>query len=659
MGNMDIGLSGLRVALTALDTVGNNMANAATEGYHRQEIRVSPIPSGLGTGHPTGAGAEVTDIRRLVDAITEKEILRQQPLQGQTAQELETLQSVETILGDMSTGGLSQALDAFFASLREVAGQPQSAALRDQVVWAADALSAKFRGISSGINEIDAALRREADNLIDQVNGLATEIADLNRRIRDLYVRGTPDNNLIDRRDQAVVRVSELLDVEIQQGDDGTVSLFAGGRTVVVRTQATALEVGTTPDGKLGISVAGAGNFDEQAGGGRLGGILTLENDILPQTLGALDALATEIIRSINQAHVQGVGAAGSFTQTIGNVTEDDLSAWQPPPAAGQVFVRITNTATGAVERKAVTVDPGSADPAVSTLSGIASQFDALAGLGASVTAAGLRLAADTGYQFDFLPAVLPAPTTSGLTPGSAQPTFSGNYTGTANQTFTFRIVGTGAVGVTDGLAVEVADGGGNVVANLSVGRGYAAGDVLEAADGIRLNLSSGNLTDGETFTADAIASSDTSGFLAGAGINVFFHGASAATIDVADDLRTSSRRLATASGAGGADNLNALRMAGLADARFERLDGATISGRYRQLAANVGLKIATRQALQEASERALTQLANQRDKLSGVDLNEEAAKMLLFEQLFQSMAKYLATVNQTQQALFTVVVSQ
>jgi flagellar hook-associated protein FlgK len=656
MANMDIGLSGLRVALTALDTVGNNMANAATEGYHRQEVRVSAVPSGLGTLYQVGAGAEITEIRRFVDAICEKEVLRQQPVQGQTAQELQTLRTVETLFGDIASGGLGTALDQFFGALRQLAGQPESTALRDQAVRAADALSAQFRSLASGVSQVDTALTREADSLISQVNALTAEIADLNRRIRDATVRGTSDNNLTDRRDRAVANVAELIGVEVQQGDDGTVSLFAGGRAIVLGTRATELEVGTTPAGKLGISIAGADNFDEQVGGGRLGGILALKNELLPQTMGAVDALAAQIIRSINQVHVQGTGTAGAFDQTVGNLAEEDLSVWQPPLAAGQVFVRIINTVTGSVERRAVTVDPASADPAVSTLSGIASQFDALEGISASVLPAGLRIQAETGYRFDFLPALPGAPTTNGLTPGSAQPTFSGNYAGSADQTFTFRIIGSGTVGVADGLSIEVTDGGGNVVTNLNVGRGYAAGDALTVADGIRLSLSSGSLTDGDVFTADALASSDTCGFLSGAGINVFFHGNSAATIDVADELRTSSRRLATAAGAGGADNLNALRLADLADARFETLDGATLADGYRRIVTNVGQQIATRQARQEASDSALAQLIAQRDSLSGVDLNEEAAKMLLFEQLFQSMAKYLAVVDKTQQALFTVI---
>lgn len=656
MSGMSIGLSGLRVALAGLETVGNNIANAATPGYHRQEVRVVPLTAGIGTTLQTGGGAEVAQLQRIYNSVAENEILRQQPLQAQTAQELATLQSAEAVLGDLTSGGLGTTLDAFFTALTELTTQPDSPALRDQVVSAADALAAQFRSTAAGLDRLGQTTRVEAETLIDQVNGLTTEIAELNRRVRDLFYRGTPDNNLLDQRAQAIARLSELLDIQVQEGSEGSINILAGGTALVAREKATALDVGLDENGRLGFAVAGTGQYDSQITGGRLGGLAALTNDLLPAIAETVDTLAAELVSRTNAVHVQGAGLTGSFSELKGWMMPEDLGEWEPPLAAGEIHIRLIDSATGDVRREVVTVDPASADPGRSTLTGIAAQFNAIAGLSAQVTTSGLRLAADGGMQFDFLPTVGPSPTTSTLAPGSAVPTFSGTYAGEANEAFTFRVVGTGTVGVTPGLSLDVIDSAGNTVTRLAVGLGYAAGDTLDVVDGLRLQLAAGPLADGQTFTVEALASADTSGLLAGAGINAFFRGNSAASIQVAADLLQSSDRLATSLTGDAADNLNARRLADLADVGIDALGGDTAPDAFRRLATAVGQQIAVRQARQEGLDHTLTQLAAQRDSASGVDMNEEAAKLILFEQLFQSMARYLATLDRAQQSLFEVL---
>jgi flagellar hook-associated protein FlgK len=654
MSDMSISLSGLDVALKAIETIGNNIANASTPGYHRQEVEIVPMPSSTAGGVSIGGGAQVVDVRRFIDQVLEAEIFRQQPLMGQVQTELGTLRSVEGILGNLSTEGASAALNNFFNSLTQLASQPESAPLRDQAVWAADVLASQFRNLSAGLDDLNHGLDVEVSATIDQANGLIDQIADLNAQIRESSVR-SPDNNLLDRRDEAVSQLAALLDIQVQDGGSGTVIVRSGGMSLVGRGGAAHLEAGTTPGGLTGIAVAGTKFFDATISGGSLGALLALKNTILPDVRDALDATAQQVIQRINQEHVQGVGTAGPFSRLVGGVADEDLSAWNPPLAAGTFYMRITNAATGAVSRAAVAVDPSSADPAKSTLSGIAGQIDALTGVRASVASSQLRIEAEDGYRFDFQPAILPTPAENHLT-GSAQPTISGLYTGATNQVLTAQVVGTGQVGVTSGLALKITDGNGNVLTTLNVGAGYAAGDVLEVADGVRLAFSAGDLNDGETFTVQALADSDTSGFLAGAGLNVFFRGNSAGTIEVADELLSDSSGLATSLGAAGTDNAGALRMAAVGDAKIESLGGVTIGDYFRRLVADVGQQVAVRQARQEGLQKAAQQLAIQRDDISGTDINEEAAKLMVFQQMFQSMAKYLAVVESTTKYLFDTV---
>ncbi|MCX5682511.1 MAG: flagellar hook-associated protein FlgK [Planctomycetota bacterium] len=652
MSDLSIGINGIRVALKSIEIIGNNMANAATEGYHRQRVIIEPVTATSTGGLDVGSGAQVTQLSRQYDDIVEKELLRQQPMMAGVGQELDTLQSVESVFGDMTAEGLGSSIEQFFNVLTELSGQPLNATLRDQAVWSADGMAIQFHNVSAALSSMKSNLDAETSNLVDQVNNMTSEVADLNSRIRALYYRGGVDNNLIDRRDQIISQLSELADVQVGRNGDGTTNLVVGGASLVIIDRARAVELGNTPDGNRCLTLAGAKDATLQIENGRIGAILNLNNRILPGIQGDLDNLAKELVQNINQAHVQGLGVAGSFTQLSGWHTESsDLTQWNPPLTAGTIQVRITDTATGAAVRNSVAVDPST-----DTLDDVAARLDALTGLKAQVIDSRLCLSSETGYKFDFSAALLPQPSSGGLT-GAAQPAISGTYTGAANQALTFTVAGAGGnVGVTDALTVRVTNADGDLITNLNVGSGYAAGDTLAVVDGVRVAFGAGDLKAGETFGVDAIANADTSGFLAGAGLNTFFSGNSASTINVMDDLRESSDRLATAATAGGTDNLNVRAMAAVGETTHTALDNATPGNFFQKMVTDLGQQIALRQGRKDGFDNSIQQLSKQRDDASGVDLNEEAAQLLVCEQLFQSMAKYLTISDKTMQTLFDIV---
>jgi flagellar hook-associated protein 1 len=161
----------------------------------------------------------------------------------------------------------------------------------------------------------------------------------------------------------------------------------------------------------------------------------------------------------------------------------------------GTFYIRLTNTATGAVTRHAIPVNVGGASP--DTPATIAAGIDAIPGLSASIMSSRLHIVADMGYTFDFLPAVLPEPTATAFTAGSP-PTVSvsGLYDGRENQVFTFTVVGSGAIG-NGTLRLDVTDRNGDLVSTLNLGQGYAAGEAIQLRNGIKIAVSMGQLNDG------------------------------------------------------------------------------------------------------------------------------------------------------------------
>jgi flagellar hook-associated protein FlgK len=334
-------------------------------------------------------------------------------------------------------------------------------------------------------------------------------------------------------------------------------------------------------------------------------------------------------------------------------MTSTTLADFSPPVTDGNIYIRVTNTSTGAVTRSAIAVD-ASAD----SLGTLATAISAVTGVIASVNSSRLSISADANYTFDFLPAALPSPTAGTMT-GSSPPTVtvSGIYTGTQNDTFRFAVSGAGTVG-NGALQLQVIDNGGagSVIATLSVGNGYAAGEKLDIGNGIQIAVGAGDFGAGDNFDVDAFADTDTTGVLAGAGINTFFLGNSASDLAVSSATAAAPGRIATALGSDTTDNTNAVRMANIKDQTSSNLDSMTSQEFYRRLVTDIGTLMSSRKMREENIQILVHDLATQQSEMSGVDINDEAARMLLFEQMFKAMAKYLNTVQSSLSTVMDII---
>jgi flagellar hook-associated protein FlgK len=638
-----IGISGLAAAQKGLDVIGNNVANAATEGYHRQRIDLSAAYSSQVGAALLGGGVDIAGITRIIDRLLEMEILRQHSSLEQVSQEATTLSTVESAFGELSGGGtLSELIDKFFATLQDLCAHPSEVIWQSEVATGGQNLANQFRTTADFLTQLETQITLEAQNAVEQINTLTNQVAELNNDIERMEMTGGQANNLRDQRDQRITELAKLIGIETQSREYGVVDVSIAGIAVVAGSAAMELQVGLTDNNLLGICPAGTQNYDTSVQGGQLGALLSLKNETIAGVHADLDALAGAIIQQVNQYHVQGVGSDGSFSELAGwRMTSENLADFDPPVTSGKMYIRVINTATGETGRHEIDLDVST-----DSLTSIAAKISAITGLSASAASSRLQIQAEANYKFDFLPAVLSEPTTSNLT-GTSPPAISvsGIYTGAENQTFTVTVAGIGSVGNGD-LRLEVRDSQGEVVATLNVGSGYAAGDKLDIGNGIKISLSPGDLNAGDTFEIDAFANTDTSGFLAAVGINTFFSGSSAIDMAVCSQITSSPGQIATALGPELTDNTNALRLAALKDKTLGSLSGMTPGEFYRRLAADIGQQLAVKQMRQENVETMIQNLANRQSDISGVNINDEAAQMLIFEQMFQAMAKFLSTVQ-------------
>ena len=165
MQNYSIAMSGLSSAQKALDIIGNNIANAATDGYHRQRVELTPAYSPQTGSVQVGGGVKVSGVTRLIDRLLEEEILRQQSSSGQVSQELATLLNIENAFGELSAGSsLSKILDEFFNALQDLSAHPSEIIWQNQAVTAGQTLAGQFRTLGEFLYRLETQIKLEEEN---------------------------------------------------------------------------------------------------------------------------------------------------------------------------------------------------------------------------------------------------------------------------------------------------------------------------------------------------------------------------------------------------------------------------------------------------------------------------------------------------------------
>ncbi|MCL4515590.1 MAG: flagellar hook-associated protein FlgK [Firmicutes bacterium] len=345
------GLRGLMAQQRALDTTGHNIANANTPGYSRQVTNLtttSPytVPS---FGRPAaagqiGTGVAAEAVERMRSAFLDDQIRNESETLGYWAAQSETLTQVEGILGEPSNSGLRNALDAFWKSMQDLSLHPESmpirAIVRQRGVELADMIQHTYAQLSDTQKSVDQAITLK----VDEINGIARQIADLNDQISKAVGVGLQPNDLLDRRDLLVTKLSKMVNVSTFNGENGALTVNIGGISLVAGEQAHQLT--TVPNAAnnnlVDVQWADFTNpspppalLPADVTNGELKGMLDVRDVKLAGYMTNLNDLATGLIapgpaQSVNSRHQAGfdlTGAPGGVFFTAGsnasNITVD------------------------------------------------------------------------------------------------------------------------------------------------------------------------------------------------------------------------------------------------------------------------------------------------------------------------------------------------
>ncbi|MEN6386403.1 MAG: flagellar hook-associated protein FlgK [Phycisphaerales bacterium] len=667
MPDFSIGLSGLTAIQKAINVIGNNIANAASEGYHKQKVELSPAYFSTQGSVIIGGGVEVATVRRAIDTLLEQEIYRQNSELGSLAQQENSMRTIENAFGDFTTedGGLGATIDTFFTSLQNLTAHQQDNIWLNQFVSDATSMAGQFRTLGEYLTEIQSQIRLEGENIIENINTIAEQITKLNDKIESVSLVDGNANAMCDQRDQLISELSTLIGVSTINRDNDVVDVAVSGIPLVAGSAKSALALGFNSNGELGVTIQGGGIYTSDVQGGKLGGLISLSNNTVSGIQDDLDLLASTIIKKINNLHVQGVGAAGSFDNLTGWVNESENLGNFADITAGYTYIRVINTTDGSITRTEI---PVMQNESSDSLSEIVAYINAnVANVSASVNSSNqLSITAKPGYEFDFIPAPYSEPSAADINfNGAIDPevTITGSYNDSLNDTLTFTVQGTGTISNAANLKLRVTNSKGDEVANLIIGSGYSEGTAVKIGEtGLYLKLNSptgagiADLVNGDSFSIDVLSSSDTSGLLSATGLNTFFSGTGALEIAVCDEVYNNPARTATAMSASMNDNTNVKRMHDLNDESIPELSNLTCNEFYRQLVTNIGQDLAIVQTEKENVETMILNLTTQQSEVSGVDINDESAQLLVFQQMFQSIAKYMNTINKTLEAIMEII---
>lgn len=427
------GLRALTAARLAMQTAGNNVANANTPGYSRQRVELAAsMPFTMSPGIQLGSGVDVMGITRLVDEGLERRLRLQSGLVAAAEVDQSRFDELEGLLNEPD-GGLSSGLDGFFGSISRLQTHPGDRALRGGVVQSGAQLADGFQLLSRRLADLGSSTFDEVRGLVREANTLTRSIADLNTQITSLEANGSSANDLRDTRTQQVKRLSELIDVNAVERPTGAVDVLVGGRLVVAGNRATELSVGKSTTNATELRLGTTNATPLRLGEGRIAALIRNESNDLPVYGDRIDQLARNLILEFNRNHTTGMPRSGPFrTLTSAYGVEDgdgdgnrgdellSQSGLDFAINSGDLWVSVSQvdgTSTSShMERTRVHIEPSSM-----TLQDLATALTAIDHITASVDPTGrLRVSADAGYGFDFSPRLDPEPDSLGTFGGSA-----------------------------------------------------------------------------------------------------------------------------------------------------------------------------------------------------------------------------------------------
>ncbi len=640
-------ISALLAFQRAIATTSHNIGNVDTEGYSVQRTELATRPGQQSAVGFIGKGVEVATVRRMRNDFLEVQ-MRENTSTFEYFDVLHGLASrVDSLLGDPDTG-LNPSINEFFKAVEGVANDPTSVAARGVLIGSAQSLAGKFNLIDQNLVQLQDQLDGELRGVVTEINSLGGAIADLNREI--IFARsqasGQPPNDLLDRRDQLILELSERVSVSTISMGDGSISISIGnGQPLVIGFQSRSLSVNTDPfdPSRLEVAFDDGNAISDTLTGGRIGALLGSRELVLDPTLNGLGHVALGLAESFNQQHQLGQDLEGLLGQAFFRAAGPEVLSHPNNTTSNDPTVSVQDASSLTASDYLLRFDGAvwsltdrSTEQTV-TMTGTGTDADPFVADGLSISVQLVGATAGDDYRFVIQP-------TRGAARGIGVNVADPNRVAAAvplRGVSATGNVGTGsitAVAVTDSASVPLSANGGDITLTFdanALGPGVP-GFAVSGGPGGTLAYDPATESAGKTF--------------------VFAPPFDGISVAVAGTPQAGDSLVVTDNVNGVGDNRNALLLAELRNAATLLGGSATFQDAYNRLVGDIG--VTTRQAEigRDTQDSARALIAASRESFSGVNLDEEAANLVRFQQAYQASARVIGVANELFQELIGAV---
>ncbi|SDV46600.1 flagellar hook-associated protein FlgK [Chitinasiproducens palmae] len=625
-----IGLSGINAAQYGLTTTGQNISNASTDGYTRESVSLKQSSAQYTGAGYLGTGVSVETVTRAYSQTLTTQLNNAQST-GSALDAYQTLSSsLDSLLGDPSAG-IGAQMDNFLTAASTVASNPSSAAARESLLGQANTLASLITSTATQLQSLRDSVNSQLDSAVSGINAAAASIASLNTQIQAASATGQTPNSLLDERDRQVAALSKLVNVSVVTQSDGSYGVYVGsGQTLVMgsRSYALAAVPSTSEAGEQTVAyVSGTGDatqyLDESTlSGGTLGGLLSFRREMLDPVSDRVGVVAAAFAGAVNGQNEAGLTLGGSQGGALFTVGQPSVTA-APGNAGNAALGASIGDATALTGDNYTLSYDGKSYTLTNQTTGATSSPDLSTGSvtvdGVSYTLSGTMQAGD---RFSIAP--------------------------TRNAAAGF------AVATSDTSAIAAASPVTTAAASTNAGTGTISasadasyfGSPLASAVTLSYSGTDGTLS-GFPSAVTVSTGSSTTTYPAGSAVP-YTAGASYAfggvTLTLAGTPKTGDSFTVAANTALSGDGSNATAIGKLADAKV--IGGSTLSDAYANLVTQVGTLAARVESSNTTQTTLITSLSTQQQSVSGVNLDEEAANLLQYQQMYQASSKIIQTAT-------------
>lgn len=669
MSLLNVGSRALLANQAALQTTGHNIANVNTAGYSRQTVVLQTVPGQFTGGGYIGQGVDVQTILRNHSELLTRQAAAAASVDAGDSARVQRLQQLQEVFSG-GPSGLGAAINDMMNSLSDVVNSPTDLTARSIALTRMDETAKRMVGASARLDDIASTVSEQLKGNVATINLLAQNIAGVNEQIARAKGNGQPANDLLDQRDQLVRELNQHIQTSQVAADDGTLSVFvAGSQPLVLGHKAGSLSIDNPQDfgaasGQKRLFFQQPGSALKQElstaalGGGEVAGLLRFQNSDLAEGYQLLNRMATAISLTLNAQNQLGLTLDGSMgkalfadvlplqpTAASTNTSAASMSALFSDPtqlSAASYVVVFTGAATGTV-----TTQPGGQPESFGgagqpTLAGYFSAHGLQVGLSGPPNAGDqflvdpMKDAAAKMQAQQFSPVQLAA-----ASPVNAQ---MGAANAGSLQLASLKATGqpAGAGFTPPPSPVPPATTGGGVT--LSFTGGPPATFTVAGNATALMDLSA---------TPPVPLAGPPYAYSAGQAITIDGWAITLAGAPKTGDTVTVGNALDPQYGDGYQRNTgNASALMALRDAKM--FDGATLSDGFAGAMAQIGSRTQSAQFAAELSSSFAANLERDRTAVSGVNLDEEAARLIQYQQAYQASAKMIQIAQNVFDTLIT-----